>query len=250
MNNPMVTIVTICYNSEKEIKKTIESILNQTYTDIEYIIIDGGSKDNTIEIIKLYKDEFERKGIKYKWISEPDKGIYDAMNKGIEMASGEWINFMNCADIFFDNNVLKKLANEICRVGNNYSFIYSDTLFYDFNKNLDLKIVEANHTVKRIIHQSSIYKLNLHKIHGKYLVKKGITISDYIFFNLIDEKEFYKSDIVIAKYDVNGISSIFENTFYQKLAVDFLFKNLSPKKVCVKLFFAPLRKLMKKILNR
>ena len=65
------------------------------------------------------------------------------MNKGIEMASGEWINFMNCADIFFDNNVLEKIANEICRVGNDYSFIYSDTLFYDFNKNLDLKIVKG-----------------------------------------------------------------------------------------------------------
>ena len=75
MNNPMVTIVTICYNSEKQIKETIESVLHQTYTDIEYIIIDGESKDNTIEIIKLYKDKFKEKGIKYKWISEPDGGI-------------------------------------------------------------------------------------------------------------------------------------------------------------------------------
>lgn len=95
-----VTIITICFNSEAVIKKTIESVLNQTYTDIEYIIIDGASKDKTVEIAESYKDAFAQKGIDYKIFSEPDKGIYDAMNKGIAKATGELIGLINSGDFY------------------------------------------------------------------------------------------------------------------------------------------------------
>jgi glycosyltransferase involved in cell wall biosynthesis len=87
-NNPLVTIVTVSYNVVSTIERTILSVVNQTYSNIEYIIIDGGSTDGTVDIIKKYMDK-----IAY-WVSEPDKGIYDAMNKGILMAKGQWINFM------------------------------------------------------------------------------------------------------------------------------------------------------------
>ena len=95
-----VTIITICFNSEAVIKKTIESVLNQTYTDIEYIIIDGASKDKTVEIAESYKDAFAQKGIDYKIFSEPDKGIYDAMNKGIAKATGELVGLINSGDFY------------------------------------------------------------------------------------------------------------------------------------------------------
>ncbi len=95
-----VTIITICFNSEAVIKKTIESVLNQTYTDIEYIIIDGASKDKTVEIAESYKDAFAEKGIDYKIFSEPDKGIYDAMNKGIAKATGELVGLINSGDFY------------------------------------------------------------------------------------------------------------------------------------------------------
>ena len=95
-----VTIITICFNSEAVIKKTIESVLNQTYTDIEYIIIDGASKDKTVEIAESYKDAFADKGIDYKIFSEPDKGIYDAMNKGIAKATGELVGLINSGDFY------------------------------------------------------------------------------------------------------------------------------------------------------
>lgn len=84
-----ISVVTVCYNAADTIEKTMLSVLNQTHHDIEYIIIDGGSTDGTVEIIRKYADR-----IAY-WVSEPDKGIYDAMNKGIKVATGEWINFMN-----------------------------------------------------------------------------------------------------------------------------------------------------------
>ena len=95
-----VSIITICFNSEAVIKKTIESVLNQTFTDIEYLIIDGASKDKTVEIAESYKEAFAQKGIDYKIFSEPDKGIYDAMNKGIEKATGELVGLINSGDFY------------------------------------------------------------------------------------------------------------------------------------------------------
>ena len=102
-----ISVVTVCYNAADTIEKTILSVLNQTYHDIEYIIIDGGSTDGTVEIIRKYADK-----IAY-WVSEPDKGIYDAMNKGIEVATGEWINFMNAGDRFYKSDVIKLIFDNM-----------------------------------------------------------------------------------------------------------------------------------------
>ena len=115
----LISVVTVCYNAADTIEKTMLSVLNQTYHDIEYIIIDGGSTDGTVEIIRKYADR-----IAY-WVSEPDKGIYDAMNKGIKVATGEWINFMNAGDEFVDANVLDKLffAKTVASTNSSPAFI-------------------------------------------------------------------------------------------------------------------------------
>ena len=107
MNNPLISVVTISYNAVSTIEQTILSVINQTYSNIEYIIIDGGSTDGTIDIIKRYNDK-----ITY-WQSEPDKGIYDAMNKGIQKANGEWTNFMNAGDLFSSTIILQQMSNII-----------------------------------------------------------------------------------------------------------------------------------------
>lgn len=101
-----ISIITVCYNSEKTIARTIESILTQNYSNIEYLIIDGASKDNTITIVDSYKDQFLDKKIDFKVISEPDKGIYDAMNKGIEKSSGEIIGILNSDDHYASSEIL------------------------------------------------------------------------------------------------------------------------------------------------
>lgn len=100
-----ITIITVCYNSAKTIEKTILSVVNQTYKNVEYIIIDGNSKDETISIIEKHKNNIS------KWISESDKGLYDAMNKGIEMATGDLIGILNSDDVFNNDLVLKEVAN-------------------------------------------------------------------------------------------------------------------------------------------
>lgn len=102
-----ISLITVTYNSSKTLPDTFQSVLNQTYSDIEYIIVDGASKDNTVSIIKEYEPKFEGR---MKWISEPDKGLYDAMNKGIRMATGDVVGILNSDDLFMDNQVLADIA--------------------------------------------------------------------------------------------------------------------------------------------
>ena len=100
-DKPLVTVVTVVYNNAETIEETIRSVLYQTYDNVEYIIIDGGSDDGTLEIIKSYNDSIDY------WISEPDKGIYNAMNKGIPLARGQYINFLNADDHYLYSGVVE-----------------------------------------------------------------------------------------------------------------------------------------------
>lgn len=99
-----LSIITVCWNSAATIEKTIQSVASQTYRNIEYIIVDGQSKDATLDIIQKYPDTVT------KWISEPDKGLYDAMNKGIRMATGDYIGIVNADDTFADDTVIQRIA--------------------------------------------------------------------------------------------------------------------------------------------
>lgn len=97
---PKITIITACYNSERTIEKTIQSVLNQTYENIEYIIVDGASTDGTMDIVEKYRDRID------VVVSEKDRGVYDAFNKGVDLATGDYINFMNADDYFVSNTVV------------------------------------------------------------------------------------------------------------------------------------------------
>ncbi|WP_318510110.1 glycosyltransferase family 2 protein [Photobacterium leiognathi] len=116
-----VSIVTVCYNSEKTIKDTLESIKAQSYKNIEYIVVDGGSSDNTKNIIEQYRDTITT------FVSEPDNGLYDAMNKGISLATGDIIGTLNSDDILFDCDVIKYIVDNFDSVDG----IYADVGFYD-----------------------------------------------------------------------------------------------------------------------
>ena len=102
-----ISIITVCYNSAATIRDTFESVLNQTYSDIDYVVVDGNSGDKTVSIIKEYEQKFKGK---MRWISEPDNGLYDAMNKGIQMTSGDIIGILNSDDYYASNNILELVA--------------------------------------------------------------------------------------------------------------------------------------------
>lgn len=99
-----ISIITVCYNSAATIEKTIQSVASQSYPNIEYIIVDGNSKDHTLAIVKKHDDKVT------KWISEPDKGLYDAMNKGVALATGDFIGILNSDDTFYSNTVIAELV--------------------------------------------------------------------------------------------------------------------------------------------
>lgn len=119
-----ISLITATYNSGSVLRTTFESVLKQTYSDIEYIIIDGASKDNTMDLVHEYEPLFEGR---IKWISEPDKGIYDAMNKGIRMATGDIVGIINSDDFYHRNDVLSHVAEAFEEPG--VQAVYGDVRF-------------------------------------------------------------------------------------------------------------------------
>lgn len=121
-----ISIITVTYNSEKTLKDTLESVLNQTYQEYEHIIVDGLSKDSTMEIVKEYEEKYQGR---LKYISEKDTGLYDAMNKGIQMATGDIIGLLNSDDIYANSQVLETIANTFKTT--DCDGTYADLIFMD-----------------------------------------------------------------------------------------------------------------------
>lgn len=122
-----ISIITVCYNSSKTIARTIESILIQKNVQLEYLIIDGASKDNTVAIVESYREKFESKDISFIVITEPDKGIYDAMNKGVKHATGEIIGILNSDDYYTSSDVLFSVSKGFD--DNNIDSLYGNLLY-------------------------------------------------------------------------------------------------------------------------
>ena len=119
-----VSIITVTYNSAATLRDTIDSVLNQTYLNIEYIVVDGLSNDHTIDIVKEYVSKFDGR---MKFVSEQDKGIYDAMNKGIEMATGDVVGILNSDDLLFDDHVIADIVHTLCEY--KVDCVYGDLVF-------------------------------------------------------------------------------------------------------------------------
>ncbi len=222
-----ITIVTVVYNGVESIESTIISVINQTYKNIEYIIIDGGSTDGTQEIIKKYNDK-----ITY-WMSEPDKGIYDAMNKGAEKATGTWVNFMNSGDSFLNNESL----NDVFKNDNShFDVIYGSVKCFNKYESLVIhpkRLAEIkNHMI--FCHQSSFVRTELIKKY-KFNLKYKIAADYNLFYSLYKDNYLFKelpNCISIFEAD-NGISS---NNFYL-LNKEFLLINKKWSKFYSRLLF-------------
>ena len=182
-----VTVVTVSYNADKVIEPTIKSVVNQTYPNLEYVIIDGSSTDNTLNIIKKYSNKISA------WYSEPDRGIYDGMNKGLDVATGDWIIFMNAGDRFLHKNVLKDFFEEK-EWGDNTAVIYGNS--YKTNGILAKKEVVNSPFWKNksYLHGSGI-------CHQASFVKRSVAIQypfNLKFKHAADMKMF--NDIYYAGY--------------------------------------------------
>jgi glycosyltransferase involved in cell wall biosynthesis len=201
-----LSIITVNLNNSAGLRKTIESVVNQTFSDYEYIIIDGGSTDGSVEIIKEFADK-----ITY-WLSEPDKGIYNAMNKGIKVAKGEYCLFLNSGDWLVSNfvldNVFSEISGENVIFGNVFKFQSNVKTLIDkgFEKS---KISLGDIYFGNICHQSSFIKKSLFDKFGLYNEEYKI-VSDWAFFLKIiglENVSVKYINVNICYYDLTGISS-------------------------------------------
>jgi glycosyltransferase len=185
------SIITATYNSEATIEDALKSVASQSYSNIEHIIIDGGSKDNTLKIIENYKDK-----IAY-FVSEPDKGIYDALNKGINAATGDVIGFLHADDLFYSNLVLEKTAKQFSE--NITDSIYGDLLYV------------SKENTEKVIRNWKAGKYSIKKLkrgwmppHPTFYVKKDVYVNFGTFdtdFKIAADYDFILR--VLGKYKIS-----------------------------------------------
>lgn len=210
MSNIKFSVITIVYNDYKNIEKTILSVINQTYKNIEYIIIDGASTDGSIDVINKYQDKIS------KIISEPDSGIYNAMNKGIYNSSGDYIIFMNSGDKFSADNIIESIVNNInCSMLPN--IIYGN--YRESNNGICSNVIPA-WNYKRIwygvyaCHQSMFYNLKLIKDNKLQFDESYKIAADYKFdleITILAKENILKLDLCISDFDISGISNTNQN---------------------------------------
>jgi len=207
-NKPLITIITVVYNGEDYLEQTIQSVINQTYDNVEYIIIDGGSTDGTLGIVRKYEHAIDY------WMSEYDTGIYDAMNKGIVLSLGNWTNFMNVGDVFFNENVLLKLRKSLFAdiVYGNHS-IYIDSL--DEYEIINVEGYKGRRNIP-FCHQAAFIKT---KILKENLFNVGYKIAadfdQYLKLKAINVTEKH-IDLIVVKYLDGGVSAVSRKELIQE----------------------------------
>jgi len=205
---PSVTIVTVVYNDAENIEKTLLSVISQNYPNLEYIVIDGGSTDGTVDIIKKYESRIHR------WISEKDAGIYDAMNKGIDLASGQWINFMNANDQFYNSTTIDEVFKDFPE---DADFIYGYFIRRKEEGDEYVGLRLPFHEIWKDMpfsHQALFSKTALLK-QNKFCLHNKI-ISDYksVFLHYVDGRKFFNCHKTIAITASAGYSDkTFRRTF-------------------------------------
>ena len=195
MVHPLISIITVVYNCVNTLEETIISVINQDFDNFEYIIIDGGSTDGTIEVIKKYEERITL------WVSEPDKGIYDAMNKGFKLATGEFIQFLNASDVFVNSNTLYNVSKHLKMKATISLFGYL----------MDNKKYQSNLSFWSLLrgmpcHQAIFYKRQYLR-EFPFNVRFKYSADYHNLLNGIFSNTFLVFDETVVVYDTNGISS-------------------------------------------
>ena len=198
----LFSIITICKNDLDNLKKTVKSVAVQNFKNYEYLIVDGGSNDGSLDYIKSIRN--------IEYISEPDNGIYDAMNKGINISNGSYICFMNSGDVFYDKFVLNNIAKEIWK-DSKIDFFYGDVVYPSFCQYIiknPKKILKFLLFRGGICHQSWILKREIyHAVNGFDLSFKVLADYELLLKVIIEKKISYKHiPIPVVKYKGGGFS--------------------------------------------
>lgn len=208
----MISVITVNRNNAHGLQLTMQSVLSQTYVDIEYIVVDGASTDNSVEVIEGFASD-----MRLRWISEKDNGIYHAMNKGIRMANGKYLIFMNSGDEFYSNDVLKDVLVDI-------NSIPADIYYGDVNlcysnrcvvKTYPDKISKSFLYQNSLCHQTMFLKKDLFEKVGLYNENLRIIADwEWTIKAILKEKQTYKHlSTIVANYKMDGISYTNERLF-------------------------------------
>ncbi len=226
MDSILVSVITVSYNSEKTIEKTLKSVLNQTYQNFEYIIIDGGSTDQTLEIIEQYRDKF---GDKLKIVSEKDNGIYDAMNKGIKMCTGTLVGIVN-SDDYYELDALENIVSNY----NNEEYLIIYGLIRTLKEGNENMILLRNHMFLNegmIPHPSSFVTRKLYEDFGMYNLNYHYA-ADYDFMVKMSRKEeiqFKPIYDIISNFSLGGASSKAKSQ-YEKIKIQYHYGFITKKR--------------------
>lgn len=226
---PLFSIVIVSLNTKNEFLKTLKSAEKQNYKNYEIVIVDGKSNDGTVDIIKKFKKK------KTKFIIEKDKGIYDAMNKGVKISSGKWIIFLNSGDIFNDSNVLKKISQKKIE---NYDILFGNTVIKNKYFKYSQKAQHFNYktVLMPFCHQSSFVKRKL-LLNFRFNLKYKIS-SDFNFFisSFYKNYSFLNLNLIISKVQSGGLSDLNRKKVYQE-NIKILRQHRSDIRFFIKLYF-------------
>jgi glycosyltransferase involved in cell wall biosynthesis len=206
MQRPLFSIITVSFNSEKTIERTIRSVLDQTFLDFEYLVIDGKSKDSTLEIAQSFIAEFKAKNISYQIISEEDKGIYDAMNKGIDNSTGNIIAFIN-SDDWYDIDALEKVYD--FHIHNPFDAMYSN-----------LKIIKNSGNITKRARSRKFVTTRDWNFPSMFVKKKVYDSYRFAVSNIYDDFDFFlrikNTNLVILTHDDAYVNFSFGGISTQK----------------------------------
>lgn len=203
----LVSVVTVCFNAEQDIGKTMASVLQQGADLYEYLVIDGASTDRTMEIVDSFRPAFEKKGVRFVSVSEKDAGIYSAMNKGARLASGEWINYMNAGDRFISPGTLKKFQKPLSE--SDAQVVYGSTVLLRDDEMRDYPPYPLEKMPKRqtLCHQSTFIRSSLLRQRPYDERYRGAGDYDFFLWAYTQGVKFQRVDEYVALFQKGGYSS-------------------------------------------
>lgn len=209
MSTPLFSIITVTYNRGYILERAIKSVLNQTFKDFEYIVIDGNSSDNSLDLIKTYEKIFNDNSITFKYISESDEGLYQAMNKGIILAKGKYIGIVNSDDIYYDDTLEK--VSKFAQSTDSPDVIHGNMEMIDNRGNRNIIRPKTKINPYRNIpslHPATFIANKLFKEYGFYDTNFKIAADqDFLLRVFLNQRTFYYIDEVLCHFSSDGISS-------------------------------------------
>lgn len=207
-NEPVISVITIVYNRVEDLSKTFDSVFSQSYSNIEYVVVDGGSTDGSLDLIKAYDDKLAY------WRSEPDNGLYDAMNKALSLATGDYVWFMNAGDLIYNTDTASRM---IAQKGRSADIYFGETLMFDENgKEYGLRSEVTTQKLPKTLNWKSLQR-GMVVCHQSILVRRSIAPNyilghpysadiDWVIKCLKKADQIHNTNMILSRYLMGGFS--------------------------------------------